>query len=392
MTMAVKQTRQEKLSFTSSIAAEVWSPKPNTKAYEWWYFDALSDDGRDAVVIIFSDNFIFSPRYNRRKGEEEKGRRGERELNQRDTDSATNSESPTAGGQNPKSKIQNPKSEVPAIAFVYYRNGKPLYRAVQEFEPPEFSAAADSPSCTFGENFFRFESAPYGSGYFLSIKTGFRKNSYLEAQFEWLAIESDFLPGQKIAAGDFHLWNLAVSRADVSGRIKVSDAQGKELEGVQFRGTGYHDHNFDNCWLPEMVKDWQWGRAHFTDATAVFYHYRELEEEQSAAKILTIRDGRLLECDAEYEEQQFTRDFFGLKYPQRLRLVTEDGVRLRVKQTRLIDSSFCYLRFLSEMTLTLRDGKPRKSVGLTEYLKPKALKYRWLDWLVNLRSRGRGGR
>ena len=31
---------------------------------EWWYFDALSEDGRDAVVIIFLDNFIFSPRYN----------------------------------------------------------------------------------------------------------------------------------------------------------------------------------------------------------------------------------------------------------------------------------------------------------------------------------------
>jgi hypothetical protein len=29
---------------------------------------------------------------------------------------------------------------------------------------------------------------------------------------------------------------------------------------------------------------------------------------------------------------------------------------------KIIDSSFFYLRFLSEMTLTLRDGKPRKTV------------------------------
>ena len=34
-------------------------------AQEWWYFDALSDDCRDALVIIFFSNFIFSPRYNR---------------------------------------------------------------------------------------------------------------------------------------------------------------------------------------------------------------------------------------------------------------------------------------------------------------------------------------
>src|SRR5215213_4822611 len=70
--MATAQTLREKFSFTSSIAADVWTPKPNAKAYEWWYFDALSDDGRDAVVIIFLDNFIFSPRYNRRAGEAEK--------------------------------------------------------------------------------------------------------------------------------------------------------------------------------------------------------------------------------------------------------------------------------------------------------------------------------
>ena len=64
---------------------------------------------------------------------------------------------------------------------------------------------------------------------------------------------------------------------------------------------------------------------------------------------------------------------------------TEDNLRLRVKQTKIIDSSFFYIRFLSEMTLTLRDGKPRKTTGITEYLAPKALKYRWLDWLVSMR-------
>ena len=91
--MATAQTLREKFSFTSSVAADVWTPKPNAKAYEWWYFDAISDDGRDAVVIIFLDNFIFSPRYNRRKGEEEKRRRGGDEET------------------NPKSEIRNPKSK-----------------------------------------------------------------------------------------------------------------------------------------------------------------------------------------------------------------------------------------------------------------------------------------
>jgi carotenoid 1,2-hydratase len=385
MTMtATAQTLREKFSFTSSIAADVWSPKPNSKAYEWWYFDALSDDGRDAVVIIFLDNFIFSPRYNRKKGDALKPDRVENVSNLQVAAAAS-------GEINPQSQIHNPKSSVPAVAFTYYHDGKPVYRAINEFNADEFSAGEDTPSCRIGENFFRFESAPYGSGYFVSIKANLRKNCSLEAQFEWLSIESDFSPFAKTDSNDTHVWNLAVSRADVSGKINVKNEKGKELKAVQFRGTGYHDHNYDNRWLPETVRDWQWGRAHFNDSTAVFYRYKECGESDGTTKLFTIRNGELRTRSAEYDEQQFARDIFGIRYPQRLTFTTEDNMRLRVKQTKIIDSSFFYLRFLSEMTLTLRDGKPRKSTGITEYLNPKALKYRWLDWLVSMRI-GRNGK
>jgi carotenoid 1,2-hydratase len=383
MTISATPTLREKFTFTSSHAADVWSPKQDAKAYEWWYFDALSDDGRDAVVIIFLDNFIFSPRYNKRKGDEEKGRK--------EKNSAESLSSATNESENPKSKIQNPKSNVPAVAFTYYRDGKPVYRSINEFNADDFSASEVEPSCRIGENFFKFESAPYGSGYFISIKANLRKNFCLEAQLEWVAIESDFLPGKTVNPQDAHVWNLAVSRADVSGKINIKNEQGKDLNVVQFRGTGYHDHNYDSRWLPETVKDWQWGRAHFSDATAVFYRYKETGEISGTTKLFTIRNAEMLVSEAEYDEQQFARDKFGIKYPQRLTFLTPDNMRLRVKQTKIIDSSFFYLRFLSEMTLTLRDGKPRKSIGITEYLNPKALKYRWLDWLVSMRI-GRGGK
>ena len=356
---ATKQALDENFSFTSSIAADVWQPKSNPKAFEWWYFDALSEDGRDAVVIVFLDNFVFSPRYNK-------------------------------SARTPNSKLQTPNSNFPAIAFTYYRDGKPKYRAINEFSPEEFSADINTPSCTLGDNFFRLESAPYGSGYMISINAVLRKNCRLKANFEWLSIESDFLANKPINTAA-HSWNLAVSRADVTGRITISDAAEKGVDVVHFRGTGYHDHNFDNRWLPETVSDWQWGRAHFADATAVFYRYKEIGEETATTKLFTIKNGELRHRDAIYEEQSFSRDKFGIKYPNRLRIITDDNMRLRVKQTKIVDSSFFYLRFLSEMTLTLRDGKPRKAVGITEYLKPKALKYRWLDWLTNMRI-GRNGK
>lgn len=368
MTAATQQATADRFSFSSSIRQDVWHPKENSKAFEWWYFDALSEDGRDAVVIIFLDNFVFSPRYNspNRKIHKiaEKLRRKPDAVNQ---------------------------TSFPALAFTYYRDGKPKYRAINEFLPEEFQADESVPQCRIGSNDFRLESAPYGSGYLLKINAKLRHNRTLKANFEWLSVESDFLPDKSIETTDAHNWNMVVSRADVSGRITVSDESEKPLDVVHFRGTGYHDHNLDTRWMPDTVCDWQWGRAHFADSTAVFYRYKEHGAENAVTKLFTVRDNILKTRDASYEETNFTRDVFGIKYPQRLTLQTEDNVRLRVKQTKIIDASFFYLRFLSEMTLTLRDGKPRRFTGITELLKPKALKYKWLDWLTNMRI-GRNGK
>ncbi|MET0754321.1 MAG: hypothetical protein ABWZ66_13145 [Pyrinomonadaceae bacterium] len=372
---ATSQVLEEKFSFTSSIAGDVWHKKASPDAFEWWYFDALSDDGRDTVVIIFLDNFIFSPRYN--------------SLNKK---YRKNGEKPKKGIWLDEKTFHFPESKkFPALAFIYYRNGKPIYRAINEYAQDDFEANEDVPKARIGDNTFRLDSAPYGSGYVLSINVRLPKNRTLKANFEWLSIEGDFKPECCVYAENSHCWNLVLARSDVTGRIMVEDAKGKNLDTVNFRGTGYHDHNIDNRWLPETVQDWQWGRAHFNDSTAVFYRYKEINETKPINKLLVVRDGALRERDAVYEEQNFQRDKFGIRYPSRITFLTEDNLRLRIKQTKIIDSSFFYLRFLSEMTLTLRDGKPRKTIGITEYLAPKALKYRWLDWLVNMRI-GRGGK
>lgn len=349
---AQPQTSREKFSFSSSIAADVWTPKQDPKAYEWWYFDALSDDGRDAVVIIFLDNFIFSPRYNK-------------------------SASKTNGASLP--------SAVPAVAFFYYRDGKPLYRAINEFKPDEFSASETEPKCRIGDNSFYFDAVPYGKGYEIELKMKFFGGKQLDARFEWVGIESDFTGGKNANLDGTHNWNLVMPRADVSGRVRILSRGGRETEVTHFRGTGYHDHNFDNRWLPETVQDWQWGRAHFSDSTTVFYRYTECGSPDAVSRLFTVRDGELRDRHADYEESHHSRDIFGVRYPRRMTFATEDGMKLVVEQNSVIDSSFFYLRFLSRMTLTLRDGKTRETVGMTEYLNPKTLRWRWLDWMVSMR-------
>lgn len=340
----------EKFSISSSIAGDVWHIKDAPKAYEWWYFDALSDDGRDCVVIIFLDNFVFSPNYN--------------------------------ASENP---------QVPAISFTYYRDGKPVYRAMNEVSSEEFSADKKVPYCKIGDNEMRFEKAPYGSGYVLTINAVLNKNRKLKATFEWLLIESDFLPVNNLTAANTHSWNLVSPRADVTGNIEVTNQAEKLKAKIQFRGTGYHDHNADTRWLPETVENWQWGRCHFSDSSVVFYRYKEIGSVNAVTKLFIVKNGEFRQLDAVCEEENFSRDIFGLSYPKRLRFTADGNIRLRVKQTKTIDSSFFYLRFQSEMTLILGNEKPRKMLGISEHFSPKALKFRWLDWLVNMRI-GRNGK
>ncbi len=356
------QASDEKFSFTSSIEADVWRSKSSPDAFERWYFDAMSDDGRDAVVIVFLDNFIFSPRYN------------------------SSHHAPSA------SRVKEAGTEFfPAVGFFYYRDGKPLYRAMNEYDAADFSAGEKTPSCRIGESSFKLDSAPYGSGYVLSVNVKLPNNRVLKANFEWLAIEGDFLPDRCDFNENFHCWNLVLSRSDVTGTVVIEDGRGKSLDTIHFRGTGYHDHNFDNRWLPETVDEWQWGRAHFADSTAIFYRYKETGVAEASSKLFIVSDGELVERGASYEQQNVTRHILGLKYPKRMRFTGAENLRLRVKQLKIIDANFFYLRFLSEITLTLRDGKPRKSIGITEHLAPRALKRRWLDWLVDMRI-GRKGK
>src|SRR5215218_6606564 len=118
---AIKPDVPEKFSFSSSVSDDVWHPKRGTQAYEWWYFDALSDNGKDALVIIFLDNFIFSPRYNKSANSDQKSA-----VN--DQRSVINNSVKSIQEAIPVSKTQNPKSAFPALVFAYYRDGKPCYR------------------------------------------------------------------------------------------------------------------------------------------------------------------------------------------------------------------------------------------------------------------------
>lgn len=345
----------DNFAFSSSVRDDVWHPQKDDKSYEWWYFDALSDDGREAVVIVFLDNFIFSPRYNQ------------------ETTRITGNE------------------RHPAVSFTYFRDGVAVYKTTTEFHYSDFHASEDRPECTIGESGFVMDSASYGSGYVVTVKANLPGSRALEAKFEWLSVESDLDPKTFCMDENSHCWNMVAPRSDVTGKISISSTHGGELESIHFRGTGYHDHNLDNRWLAKTVRDWHWGRAHFADCTVVFYRFREVGQEDPNTRLLLIRDGTVENRDVTFEEQSYVRDKFGIRYPSLLELRSEDGLSLRVRPVEVIDSSFYFLRFLSEVTLWLPGRDQHSTSSITEFIAPKTLKYRWLNWLADIRTGKNGG-
>lgn len=356
-----------RLHAQSSIRDDVWHRDHQAGAYEWWYFDAISDDGRDALVIIFLANFVFSPRYNRAVAESSRG-----------------------------TGLTPPPANFPAVAVALYRDGRPLVRSISEYRSEEFTARTDHPACCIGHSCFRLEQDSREARYLVTLNAPSRRGRRLEGQFEWLVRSGDFnadesrnvnLTDQADTAA--HEWNLVAPRCDVSGTLDVVEPGGKTVKHA-FRGSGYHDHNRDRRPLPVTIAEWQWGRAHFDDITAVFYRYREVSEQESTTRLFIVRNDELQVHKAQFKIKNARRHHFGLRYARDLQIAAEGEGRLCANfklhlRQHFVDSSFFYLRFVSDALLDAGDGRTRRATAITEHLAPRALRWRWLWWLTDMR-------
>src|SRR3982751_1894704 len=118
------------LSITSSVRDDIWHTSKSPRAYEWWYFSAISDDGRDAIIVIFLDNFIFSPRH---------------------SDPAFSN-----GRKMVELRTFEPKERYPLVSFTFVRDRKVIYRAMNEFSHEDMESLPGESCCRFGESRFTF--------------------------------------------------------------------------------------------------------------------------------------------------------------------------------------------------------------------------------------------
>ncbi len=338
------------VAFCSSLKDDVWHNLSGPNAFESWHFDGISDDGREAVVVSFYDNYVLSPRF-------------------------------IVNSAVPENVIRSGSHRFPAVSFVYAKDGKPVLSSVNEFVEGDF--VSTSSGCGIGNSSFRLEKADYGSGFVVSIDILTRRGRRIKAEFEWLIIESDLSPAQE---GRFDAtWNAVAPRADVSGRIQLIGRTGRRRKSIVFRGTGYHDLITSANVHYRDLSSRMWGRAHFVDSTVIFDRLGGAQDRTAPGRFYLIRDAEILRQDAACEASDHRRDIFGLSIPRLITFDAEDGRTLTVRPVSSIRSIFTEVKMLSEMTLSTPGGKTRSSIGITEFVDPRRLRFGLFRWLSDLK-------
>lgn len=172
--------------------------------FEWWYFDAHLDDGAKLVVIFFSK------------------------------------------------PMENPRS--PVTPQVTANLDLPDGRTVEQsriFASDQFSAATEHCEVRIGDNRFQGDLHTY------TIHVDLERLS-LDATL--VGSVPSWRPGTGFSGfGDrqdlYYAWLPSVPRGEVTAAYTV--------DGVTHRsaGAGYHDHNWGNVGMMDVVHDWYWARG-----------------------------------------------------------------------------------------------------------------------------------
>lgn len=343
----------EKYSFCSSVAADAWVDMGGRHSFQSWHFDGVSDDGEEALVVDFYDNFILSPRFHLMT-----------------------------------EKVPVSALTWPAVCVAYYAHGRQVLHATSEFPVSAF-AVQEQPGCSIGRSAFSLKGTEYGSGLFVTLDLPAFAGRRIRGEIEWLSVEAD-LEEPSDATADA-VWNMTMPRADVSGRLELVGRTGSIKQTFHFRGTGYHDHIKSRDVHYRDLSSRMWGRAHFTDATLVFERHGGVQDHSAPGRFILIRNGEMTIHEAACLASEHKRDKWGLNFPRRISYMSEEGIRVRVRPRSVVTSGISDVKTLGDITLDLGDGKSRKATGITEFVDPRRLGKRLNRLITDLKT-GRGDR
>jgi carotenoid 1,2-hydratase len=315
---------------------------------EWWYFDAISDDGEYALVIVWYAGLPFDPDY------------GLAALRHR---------------RYPRRYPAPNPLDHSAIGLSLYRRGKTVAYALNRYPAHRFAFEASPFAVQLARS--RFERS--ASTYRLHVETPAvdgRRNIVADLSFT-PAARTESLERELGGVGGPHRWILAAADCRVEGSVALEGSGGFV---VDFRGRGYHDHNAGSEELSVALTRWRWGRFHAGQRTYIFY---EAEPREGARQSLWVvcEEGRPVEVrdDVALRVEETRRHPLGIRYGRRLGF-EPGGPPARWCHRDLVDYGPFYLRWLSE--LQLEGGNV---IGITALLEAKALHQMWFNWMIPYR-------
>ena len=180
--------------------------------YEWWYFDAHLDGGASLVIVFYT----------------------KRSFN-------------VSTGLNPYISYH--------LVTADGRETEKVYAA----KPEEFSAAAESCDVHMGPNFFTGDLGTYTLHF---EKDDVTADVTLKATVpSWRPETGHFLFGKK--AENVFAWLPSVPE----GAVEATITEGGVTKN--YSGVGYHDHNWGNTPMKDLMHHWYWGRAKIGDYTVI---------------------------------------------------------------------------------------------------------------------------
>lgn len=307
-------------------------------AYEWWYFDALSDDGVWAFTAIWFLGNPFSPYYRK-----------------------------SALGQPADPYAHN------AVFFALYKHGALHAYHFTRFPRSEVRADSVRPACLrLGPNTADFD----GHAYHLCLADENANRRRLDADLWFDApplalLETPAPPAE--TSGGTHCWLPAAPACRVRGQITLREHANAGAERLHFAGQGYHDHNWGTLPFDAEIRDWYWGRATLETGEALLVYHVRYRHAPPASHLLRFAKGHLTLHDpaAQVTLRRGRVNGFLMPYATRLDVRSGDMAAVFTLGMRL-DSAPFYARTLCTATLAGR-GHAAQGRGLAEYFSPRLL-------------------
>jgi carotenoid 1,2-hydratase len=321
-------------------------------AQEWWYFDAISDDQRDALVLVWYASLPFDPAY---------GVATLRHLRRPNRHPAP-----------------HPRDHC-AVGISWYREGRTMAYALNAFRRDAFHHRSESFEIEVAGNRLHRDA----QGYHLRLTTPAVDGRHrISADLRFRPAENSSPYERDLGTADEpHLWMLAAADCRVEGELQVD---GPTPLGTSFVGRGYHDHNAGAVEMSLAMKRWRWGRVHLGPLTHVYY-LAEPRQGASQSLWITCDQGaprEVIERPA-FHLSAWTRNRFGIRSERDLSL----GERLDRRHQALVDDGPFYQRWLSRFTVR---GEATTALGITELLEAGNLHRPWFNWMIPYRLKRPG--